>query len=219
MIQSNDHKFIFIHNAKTGGTSIHIALCEALKGTDFIKFSSPRIQRKRTKPYRRFSLETRDVVGEEIWNKYFTFAFVRNPYDRLISMFFHLQSKGTDKGPLIKRFNDIDSKCLNCTDKQEGFKRFVDITIVNKLLSNYHWQPQHYMLCDKSNKIIVDFVGRYEKLVGDTNFILNRLDVGRVNLPHKYKSSHGPFMDYYDNETLDIVRDYYEKDINMFNYE
>ena len=71
---NHDNKLIFIHIARTGGTSIETAL----SGKDWwlidpqTKHISAGMARK--------------IYGEEVWRTYTKFSVVRNPWDRVVSM-------------------------------------------------------------------------------------------------------------------------------------
>jgi hypothetical protein len=65
----HEKRLIFIHIQKTGGDSI----CTAV-GTPTIY------------PEKHFCAhELRELYGTDVWQSYFKFAFVRNPWDRLVS--------------------------------------------------------------------------------------------------------------------------------------
>jgi hypothetical protein len=73
MIDHN-RKLIFIHIARTGGTSIETALV----GKDWWFFDA---QTKHIS-----AKQARMFYGEELWKSYTKFSVIRNPWDRIISM-------------------------------------------------------------------------------------------------------------------------------------
>jgi hypothetical protein len=66
----------------------------------------------------------------------------------------------------------------------------------------------------------VDFVGLYENLAEDFNYIKNRLDIS-VNLKHQNKGTNRrkDYRTYYTDETREIVANVYQKDIEIFGYD
>src|SRR5215467_1875983 len=83
MIISHEYNFIFIHVGKTGGTSNERVLCDYL-GIDF----------GQTKKGPRgnwwkhiWAKGMKKRLGEKVWDDYFTFSFVRNPYDMILSLY------------------------------------------------------------------------------------------------------------------------------------
>ena len=83
MIISHDHRFIFVHIGRTGGTSVEKTLC-GLLGLDIEKTLMDQ-QGNWWKHI--WAKDLRQRFGEEIWNSYFTFSFTRNPYDMILSLY------------------------------------------------------------------------------------------------------------------------------------
>ena len=106
MIVSHEHRFIFIHIPRTAGTSIEKSLCAAMGIDDMPSFIGER--RSNLEKYARrdgynyviyperqiyegqkhiTAKHLKSYVGERIWNSYFKFSFVRNPFDHTLSVY------------------------------------------------------------------------------------------------------------------------------------
>jgi hypothetical protein len=204
---SHKHKFIFIHIPKCGGTSIERALLRehGLAG------SLTKDQKKEFGLYyahngihvQHQKIDEYDDIYEK---KYFTFAFVRNPWEKLLSEYFYILEN--------KSNSDFYSKF-------PSFKHFVlHDGIEERFYRNYaHDIPQiDFILNIKKNKL-TNFVGRLESLQQDFDFVCDRIGIPRQQLPHKNKSKHKHYTEYYDEETKSIVAEKYAKDIEYFGYE
>ena len=73
MIISHPNKFIFLHLPKNAGTSIE----GSLTGANDWKTADKHLT----------ATESIEKFGQDVWREYFTFCFVRNPWDRLVSQF------------------------------------------------------------------------------------------------------------------------------------
>jgi hypothetical protein len=134
--------------------------------------------------------------------EYFSWTFVRNPYDRLVSSYINKvvdkHQGGLKKYRHIKTFKEFVHKLENVSGK----------TCDRHIRSLYTFFPPD-----------IDFIGRFENLQSDFNLISERLGVSDENLPHINKTNHKHYTEYYDDETVEIVKEKYADDLEMFGYE
>lgn len=192
MLLSHKKKFLFIHIQKTGGTSI----------TNHLRSNIADLQ-SYIKPHSPLSL------AEEKYYEYYTAAFVRNPFERLVSWYVMIQSLKNPnylQSEVLKRAKNFNEFILNCEDvvSKSGWKAFS--------------QNQVDYLCDKNGKINIDFIGRFENLSEDAATLSKILNVTDRNIPHLNKSKHQHYREYYNTITKNIVKKRFERDLDFFKY-
>ena len=192
------HKFIFIHIPKTGGTSIELTFKKRIKGSH--------------KHLTLFDYE--NELKSEI-EKYFIFSVIRNPWDKLVSYWKYRQGK--PHAP-------VDGK-LNEFDKWLKFISSLDLNNLNGKTARGNIPDfrmgldlQFNSLLNKKNEINVNLI-RFENFQEDFNTICDKIGIPKLQLPHKNKSKHKHYTEYYDDETRSIVAEKYAKDIEYFGYE
>jgi chondroitin 4-sulfotransferase 11 len=143
---------------------------------------------------------------------YFKFSFVRNPWARMLSLWSYYKKRN------IKPISDTDFKTF--TENLE--------TMTCKVNDHYYSNsqrkinllyPQYHFISDWWGNNILDFVGRFENLQEDFNIVCDKIGIPYQKLPHKNKSKHKHYTEYYDDETREIVAEKYAKDIEYFGYE
>ena len=194
---SHEHKCIFIHINKCGGTSIDNYF------------------NKRHGGHMTVSHYIKKYPTE--FSEYFKFSCVRNPWDKLVS-FYHFHKKKNwylrwdwDKmsAPSFCEFVRI-TKDYSKTKQNNIFKGHP--TGYLRLANQVDW------LVDESGNLLVDYICRFEHLQNDFEIVCDRIGIPQEQLPHKIKSKHKHYTEYYDEETKQIVAEKYAKDINYFGY-
>jgi hypothetical protein len=159
------------------------------------------------------SLTERNVFPWEWFDRCFKFAFVRNPWDRLVSVWAHL------KGYRLKQKRQRPSN-----EYLERFQTFA----YNVAMGNYV-NPVWKLVTDdwsQANPQVewlkwgVDFVGRFENFDEDWVSLCTVLGIPPVILGKENNSSRETgYKQYYDDELRDLVGDYYKADIERWGYE
>jgi len=196
MIISNQAKCIFIHIQKTGGASIEQVLRSNDTGVEANSHQGRRHMSAR---------ELQTFVPAETWSAYFKFAFVRNPWDRLVS-WYHMCVQ-TPTANTFARY---------IKDNAPTFDDFLKKTTTG--IAERTTRNQLDYVTDDRGELIVDFVGRYENLQEEFSIVKKKLDLA-TDLPHVNRSTHDNYRKYYNEETRDIVSKRFEKDIRHFGYE
>jgi hypothetical protein len=210
MILSYSAGFIFIHIEKAAGSSIQQALLPFANVPP-----SSRLRRRLTLlgPLNRIggmhralqfgehatAIEVKRCLPSEAYDSLFKFAFVRNPWDRLVSRYAHLL-RSKDR----RRHSFISSL--------EKFEDFLQWEIQRDSANQYPY------VVDSQGNQIVDFVGRYETLADDFAKVCAKLKI-QAALPHANVSEHRDYRTYYTPETREFVAKKFRRDIEMFGYD
>lgn len=229
MILSHAHKFIYVKTYKTGSTSVEAALSAVCGPDDVITEASEQLRGVRQKPAQNYRIEhpakpsrplwktllgrperhyhpsvgyyehmpawrIRTYVGEDVWQRYYKFSFERNPWDRQVSWYhYKTKSKSGSAKPSFDAFN---------ADQRRAF-------------------VENWSLYTEGDRLLLDFVGRYESLEADFDTVLETLGLhGKVVLPRENvsKGRKGVYRDYYTPASRDLVAKWYAPEIAYFGY-
>ena len=78
--------------------------------------------------------------------------------------------------------------------------------------------PQLDWISDKNGELLVNDVGRFEQLGDDFQKICSKIGAADCALPHVKQSTRGNYRQYYDDNSMEIIRKWFEKDIEYFGY-
>lgn len=153
-----------------------------------------------------------------IWDDYFKFAFVRNPYHYMVSLFVMFAKR--------KHFVQKHDKFLKKipTEFNLFVERFVDTDDRLLVPLDYHSNVQSDWVTDKNENILFDFIGRLESIQVDYDYICGNVGIETHKLVDINKSekqsnkSVSEYMDFYNTHTKKLVYKYFEKDFDLFKY-
>ena len=212
MIISHSKKFIFVHIQKNAGTSITRYLDEyltyrdiVLGCTEFGENIQPFFRKKYNLNKHSYSKQIKAVTGDEVWNNYFSFSFVRNPWSRMVSLYTWCRKN--------KFKYDICQDALN----SENFSEFIR----GKCFAKLPQQVDYFT--DYQGKIIVNFVGKQESIQDDFEYVCNQISVPYPDmLKNKYNQSN-PKQDYRkyyaSDQDIELVAKKFAPDIDTFDYQ
>jgi hypothetical protein len=149
--------------------------------------------------------EIKQVIPINV-NSYFSFAVVRNPWDRFVSMYsFVLQNE------LWRLFN---------LQSPPSFKEFCLICEERKNQNDLHFFPIQQQHLWMSGAFEVQKILRFENLAEDFRSMILEINASHISteLPHINSSDHDKYQKYYDNYTKNLVSSLYNEDIQKFNY-
>ena len=166
--------------------------------------SKPRSLTKLSKSKRK----TEEIVEDQkYWDKFYKFCFVRNPYERAISSW----KFGSWKASWDCTFEEYLLKLKDQKDKLSA--PFLGDGLI------HHSTLQYNYIYNEEGDLKVDYIGKIENFKQDLAEILEINNLPQINwLPHRNRTKHRPYDEYYSLETRDLVDEIYEKDITTFNY-
>ena len=158
---------------------------------------------------------------------YYKFAFVRSPWVRAVSAFRELirrypfgQAKADEEAGLT--YYEI----YDLMDGYVDFENFINFVVNRERdhtnVINGHWRTQIMNLCmhHKEGAIEYDFFGKLENVDDDLNKAQKRLGLEETKLSKEHETAAYDYKLYYKNKkTIDMVGEYYKKDIETFGYE
>ena len=228
----DQYRCLFVHVPKTAGMSIeHVFLRLVgltwetrapllLRGNDDPRLGPPRLAHLKAGEYVALGHLT-----AERFESYFKFSFVRNPWDRIVSEYKY-------RGYPVK----VDFKTY----------LFKHLPAPGWTDTYHHVVPQYDFLHDEAGKLLVDFVGRYERLQADFDQVCARIGIPPIPLPRVNRSlekgrphtlrelrkrlrraiwsrerrhTFSHYTEYYDDESREFVAQLFRKDVEAFSYD
>ncbi|MEX1081498.1 MAG: sulfotransferase family 2 domain-containing protein [Halofilum sp. (in: g-proteobacteria)] len=216
MLISHSRQFMFVHIAKTGGTSVRAALRKyrwsgrygpaILAASLMSQMTRPRHKLGVKFPRHAKAIAAHEMLPAEVYRGLFKFVFVRNPWDLQVSSWHHIgREKPNVLGP-VKSFEDFLKLKF---DPERPYDYMLDIS--RELQSDY--------IVDLHGNTIVDFIGRYENLEEDFGHICERIGIPLLPLPHERRADNREdYRRYYTDVTTELVARHYAADINRLGY-
>jgi len=199
VLVSDSRKLVFVHIQKTGGVTVHRLLQEHIPDIRTI--------------VARHAFARRGMAEIDDWDEYFKFAFVRNPWDRLVSWY-----------SMVTRFRKTGNKLWrHVRNNSSTFEEFIyNCTGEVEIKKGVYYSFTHNQLdyvTDENGNLLVDFIGRLENFDEDVHKVFSRIGVDLEAVPHRNRSDHRHYSTFYTPETEMIVRERFKRDIEYFGYE
>lgn len=185
----------FLHNKEYRWSNIALATAQIMNG-------NPRYNEKSLHHSHKEISYYEQKLNKKILDQCFIFAFVRNPFDRLVSAHNFLRKGGNQHPEEVELGKSLDP----------DFKIFVK-TQLNEALFQNHLKPMHTFLDGN-----YDYIGKFENIKEDFDKICSLVGAPKRKLAYVNKSKHKHYTEYYDDETIEIVGDIYSRDLQMYDY-
>ena len=188
MFINQEHKVIFFHVPKTAGMSI-------FKAFGFNEGNDMRLSHFLPE-------DAINCIFQQTWSEYWKFAFVRNPWDRYVSLYeFHRQSE------YVAKFNSYSHRQAKAYD----FKTWMFLNNNKFIQSSWFGIPQTKWTDGVSE------VYRLEEIHSAMDDIQHHLPaiapIERIN-----STTHQPYQSYYNKDLIEMVRNIDHDTIKKFGY-
>ncbi len=207
MLLSHSHRFLFVHTIRAAGTAIAQTLepyghkppqgrwNRALSKLGLVQ-DPTRIQLREHET----ALGAKKLLPPEVFDTYYKFAFVRNPWSWLVSVWMRLKT--------------TESHRHHAAVAPLDFPDYVDWEIER------NQRHQHLFVCDERHRVIVDFVGRLESLERDFEQVCRQITVPVRPLEKVggRKREHQDYRAYYDDGLREKVARHWARDVELFGY-
>lgn len=221
MIYSPDHRFLLLKNHKVGGTSLEVPVSMVVPENAIVTpktSDDPEWKLKDEESYNGYS--PRNYFGfhnhmsySEISNKIDltnvkSYVFVRNPFNIVLSSFFHRLY-----------FIDMNLKWIKLNNNEKSFliKEYFD----DKLGAEWKRSTKKIYLSDNKNIQVTKFL-RYESgIENEINPVLveNGLSAIKLNVNEKRFRPEGvKYFDVFSDQHLDIIYNEWQWEFKMFGY-
>ncbi len=202
-----DHGFAYVQVHKVATTSMRAALAAFAAGADEIDPAKTYDLEKAA--VARYELNAFPAEIRRISRERFTFAFVRNPLDRLYSAWVNKVASPLD--------DSVNLFSRHGISLDASFPEFVErVARLSDARCDTHLRSQHLFISDKGG-LVVDHLGRFETLERDWDQLRERF--GFPSLPKRNVSQGGSYEDAYTPEVARLVADRYRHDIELFAYD
>lgn len=155
------------------------------------------------------------------YRNYFSFCFVRNPWDRLVSCYSDKIHPDPAYGD--RKFRDGVFRPFHKFGRFTAGMSFDDfvraVAAIPDEQADVHFRSQCCFVCDRDGLLLPGFVGRFERLAEDFAHVSGQLRLPEMDLPFLKRSRRRSPTAFYDPVSAEIVRRRYARDIALFHYE
>ena len=212
MLISDSGRALFVHVPKTGGVSVGVAFTRCCPDA---RSKAPGV----TPPLGRHAPYARILRAEPQVADYWSFAFVRNPWARMVSWWSMIHDWDVEHGPASGKPQGAEATRMRGNEMwraaaaYSGFEEFV-LRGTEELPRVGRPQVDYVRAGDRE----VDFIGRTETFAEDLAEVERRLGGAPTKVPHRNKSPHGSYRDYYSDASRAKGAEVYAADLEAFGY-
>lgn len=200
MALTDNKSYIFFHVYKCGGMSLRKELYEAGDVQEILQSHSS-------------ALDVREYYREQgetaFFDKAFKFAFVRNPFDWIVSLYEFMKNT-----PAHEFYEEV---------KFMEFEEFVvwntNCTVARRKTNNGHFMTQTDFLYDEHGTLLVDSVYKVESFDAGFRDMCTKIGMPHIEVPKINTSERkGDYHLYYNQTSKRIAETFYQQDLINFGY-
>lgn len=205
MPYSKNLGLVFVAIPKTGSTSMIRALNNIAKNND----CSFMFRSKKGKHWS--ALKLKNTLGDDEFQRCIKFSIVRNPWSYMLSryLFTHVDFEPSEKEKArrgtTRSFHNLE------------FEDWVEAAWRKKRSRSSFSQLSK--LVDSRGRLLLDHVGRLEKVQSTLDWVTDQIGVDQIEMPHVNGARPGHYAKYYNKDTQQMVRDICQEDIDYFGYD
>lgn len=206
MIINHKYKFIFVHIPRTGGTSTR----EVLKKCDgSVGYSRRKKERGDIIGQHSPLTDYVEKLGLKNIDSYFKWTRVRNPWDRLVSIY-------SRRANTAKPHDAADHPAPQAVNN--SFEDWVGLQMLDKAP---YWRKQIFNQRRFIKDQGLDFVARFENINEDFVLFCDKVGLPQTKLPHLNGYRHNDYREYYNEKLIDKLLNYstFREDLDYLGYD
>ncbi|MEM9222586.1 MAG: sulfotransferase family 2 domain-containing protein [Pseudomonadota bacterium] len=217
MLVSHRHRFIYLKTRKSASSSVELAFehCARPVGwkqpednafateemvSDAGIVGARGLKAKQTAEFTDHirGIRVKKLIGREIWNSYFKFCTIRNPWEKTVSHFHftHPNIRNARERRIVRVFREW----LRNNDSRHGVDKGI------------YWID---------GKPVMDYYIRHHNIVEDVTTVADHLGVKLDPLGEvfgQFRKSGLSYTEYYDDQARSLVANFYEDEIKWFGW-
>jgi chondroitin 4-sulfotransferase 11 len=224
---SHEHKFIYVHIPKSAGTFIKHYLLSNIEP----EYENNQNQQDYDDKYKVTCERALNAIANEVpdYKDYFKFTIVRNPFDRVVSMYSYLGGWKFDY--FVE--NNIDSPMMPYVQKfhdyyiSDDFDGFIDYAYEQQAIKKFHagYYENYIDRIKVSGLVSIDKFYKLESIEDCLNDLQTKLKFDsnqafndwRQNSSSEYKKKKD-YKEYYSTYSKDYIEKHFAEDLVYFNY-
>ncbi len=149
------------------------------------------------------AIDVQRILGKQLYNSLFKFAFVRNPWAKEVSDYEYI--KRTKYHPL---YSFIHSQSLS-------LEQYLEWKIQNGNLKS----PQLSFIADSNNNLLMNFIGKVESIDQDLKKLSKLINLELENIPKlNSKQESCSYQEFYNSHSKKLVEKLHNKELELFDY-